>query len=440
MVRNQMNREIFVKLKQQLDVALNSNTSESLPELASALTEALRHLLPSTPVPPDALTPSLQALEDVWRKGQTPATPLPGTPEQQARLSRLLDDMAAVQNFTLSLAKGDLSQTLKASGAMAGGLKSLQASLRHVTWQTQKIAQGDFSQRIDFMGDFSRSFNTMTGNLAAARDDLQRRGEELAQANANLKAEIIERQLAEKLIQNLNGQLKQKIADLEEANQDLEAFSYSVSHDLRAPLRAIAGFAKMLEQDHGHLFDAESLRLLTVINDNARFMGKLIHDILGFTRLGRQQINKTTIDMTALTRAVIAELNDWGSQPAVKFTAAELPPAHGDQTMIRQVLVNLLTNAVKFTAPKASATIAMTGWRNGHETIYSVTDNGVGFDMRYADKLFSVFQRLHTNAEFEGTGVGLAIVHKIIQRHGGRVWAESQLNQGATFYFSLPGA
>ncbi len=282
---------------------------------------------------------------------------MPGRPEHQARLARLLTDVLAVQDFALSLAKGDLSPALKSKGAMAAGLKSLQASLRHVTWQTQMIAKGDLSQRIDFMGEFSESFNAMTRNLAAARDDLQRRGEELARANASLTTEIAERQGAEKLVQNLNCQLKQKIADLEEANQDMEAFSYSVSHDLRAPLRAIAGYARMLRQDHGHRFDAESLRLLTVISDNARLMGVLIEDILAFTRLGRQEIKKTSIDMTALSQTIFAELKGWEGDRVVHFTLKDLPPAQGDRTLIRQVLVNLLTNAFKFTSPKAVAAI-----------------------------------------------------------------------------------
>jgi signal transduction histidine kinase len=385
-----MNKEILVKLRDQLNEALSSETPEATSALADALAAAFVEPRPSSsPAPAAELGPALHALEDAWLKGQTPAAPLPGESPSQVRLHQLLDDVLAVQDFVLALAKGDLSPTLKATGAMAGGLKSLQANLRHLTWQTLKIAQGDFSQRVDFMGEFSESFNAMTRNLAAARADLQHRTEELAQANASLKAEIAERQSAEALVQNLNSQLKQKVADLQAANQDLEAFSYSVSHDLRAPLRAIGGYATILKKDHGHRLEAESLRLLTVIIDNARLMGTLIEDILAFTRLGRRELNKTPIDMTALTQSVVAELKGWEQGRALELTVKALPQAHGDRSLIRQVLVNLLTNALKFTAPKTGTAISLTGWIEDGENIYAVADNGVGFDMRYADKLCS---------------------------------------------------
>ncbi len=437
-----MNKESLVKLRNQLDAAITSSTPAAFADLAQGLTMTLQQLHRAGPpaTPDGALGLALQALEDAWLKGQAPTAPWPGVPSQQARLARLLDDILAVQKFTLSLAKGDLSPALQSKGAMAGGLKSLQASLRHLTWQTQMIAKGDFSQRIDFMGEFSESFNAMTRNLAAARDELKRHGEELARANASLKNEIAERQCAEQLVQELNCQLKEKVADLVAANQDMEAFSYSVSHDLRAPLRAIAGYARIFIQDHSHRLDAESHRLLTVISDNAQLMGKLIEDILAFARLGRQELKKSEIDMTALTQTVFAELKGWERERQVSLILQNLPPAYGDRTLIRQVLVNLLTNALKFSGPKADAAIALKGWNEDNDTIYAVADNGVGFDMKYVDKLFNVFQRLHLSSEFEGTGVGLAIVQKIIHRHGGRVWAEGQVNEGATFYFSLPRA
>ncbi|MFA5112576.1 MAG: histidine kinase dimerization/phospho-acceptor domain-containing protein, partial [Desulfobaccales bacterium] len=268
----------MAKLRQQLDAAMESGTPAAYAALAQALAEALRLLSRAHPaaVPGDELGPALLAIEDAWFKGTPPSAPLPGSPDRQAQLMRLLDEVMEVQAFAVCLAKGDLSPSLKVKGAMAGGLKSLQSSLRHLTWQTQRIATGDFSQRVDFMGEFSASFNAMTRNLAEARDQLKAHGEELARANASLRAEIAERHRAENLIQDLNRQLEHKVADLIEANKDMEAFSYSVSHDLRAPLRAIQGYARMLMEEHVEGLDAEGLRLLKVISHNARLMAKLI--------------------------------------------------------------------------------------------------------------------------------------------------------------------
>jgi len=308
----------------------------------------------------------------------------------------LLADILAAQAFALALSKGDLSPRLQAKGLMAGTLKALQANLRHLTWQTQMIAQGDFSQRVDFMGEFSESFNAMVHSLAEARDQL----------------------LA--------------------ANQDLEAFSYSVSHDLRTPLRAIEGFSRILLEDHGERLDAEGQRVLGIIIGNTRAMTKLIDDLLAFARSSRQEMKKTDVDMTGLSRKVAEELKVWVADRSLDLTVPDLPPGYGDPALLRQVLVNLLNNAIKFTAPKDPGLIEVGGLTSDLENIYYVRDNGVGFDMQQADKLFGVFQRLHEGSKFEGTGAGLAIVQRIIQRHGGRVWAEGRVNQGATLYFSLP--
>ncbi len=437
-----MNRESLAKLRQQVDAALESGTPEACAALALALAEALRRLGPahSGQAPGDELGAALQALEDAWFKGASPSAPLPGSPDWQAKLLGLLEEVLEVQAFAVSLAKGDLSPTLKVKGAMAGGLKSLQSSLRHLTWQTQRIATGDFSQRVDFMGEFSASFNAMTRNLAEARDQLKRHGEELAQANDSLRAEIAERRRGENLIQDLNRQLNRKVADLVEANKEMEAFSYSVSHDLRAPLRAIQGYARMLMQEHVHNLDAEGLRLLKVISRNAMLMAKLIEDLLAFARLGKQEIKKNHLDMTALAQNIFQKLLGWAPPREVQLTLKPLPPAQGDPALMNQVWVNLLSNALKFTGTREAALIEIGGRTEADEQIYYVKDNGVGFDMQYADRLFRVFHRLDPDSEFEGTGVGLAIVQKIIQRHGGRVWAEGKVKEGATFYFSLPRA
>ncbi len=217
----------------------------------------------------------------------------------------------------------------------------------------------------------------------------------------------------------------------------MEAFSYSVSHDLRAPLRAIDGFSRILLEEYGDKLDPEANRLLDVIRSNTSNMGRLIEDLLAFSRLGRQEMNPTTIDVRELAVAVMDELKSARTNRHVQEHIAELPPMRGDRAMIRQVFVNLLSNALKFTSTRDAAVIEIGQMVADGEDVYYVKDNGVGFDMQYADKLFGVFQRLHTPDEFEGTGVGLAIVHRIVHRHGGRVWAEGEVNAGATIFLSL---
>ncbi len=225
---------------------------------------------------------------------------------------------------------------------------------------------------------------------------------------------------------------------LRETNAELEAFSYSVSHDLRAPLRAIDGFARILLEDHGGQLDAEGRRVADVIRTNSQRMGALIDDLLTFSRLGRTELVAAEVDMQRLARAVVEEQQGAAGERTVEVTMGALPPARGDRPLLRQVLVNLIQNAFKFTRPRSPSRIELGSQGNGNETVYYVRDNGVGFDMRYAGKLFGVFQRLHRAEEFEGTGVGLAIVQRIVHRHGGRVWAEGAVDAGATFYFSLP--
>ena len=233
--------------------------------------------------------------------------------------------------------------------------------------------------------------------------------------------------------------LRQRTAQLEAANNELEAFSYSVSHDLRAPLRAIDGFSRMVLRDYAVLLPDDGQRRLQTVRDSAQHMGQLIDDLLAFSRLGRQQINQTHIDMEKLAHDVFNELKTQASGHKIKFTVAPLPATRGDKAMIRQVLVNLFLNAMKFTRTREKAVIECGYASQLDGGAYYVRDNGVGFDMQYVNKLFGVFQRLHSANEFEGTGVGLALVQRIVHRHGGRVWAESQVNQGTTFYFTIEG-
>ncbi len=261
-------------------------------------------------------------------------------------------------------------------------------------------------------------------------------------------ADITDRRQAENEVQSHHAELEEHVrsrtAELVIANKELEAFSYSVSHDLRAPLRAISGYGRMLIEDCQDRLSPEGTRLLSVIISETRRMGQLIDDLLAFSKVGRLPLQDSTeIDMTALVKSVFEELTTQNPQRVMELDLPPLPTARGDAAMLRVVWVNLLSNAVKFTArqPAARISIASCSANEGtanERTIYRVQDNGVGFDMQYASKLFGVFERLHTLAEFEGTGVGLALVQRIIQRHGGRVWADSSLGNGASFYFSLP--
>ncbi|TXT35793.1 MAG: Signal transduction histidine kinase [Comamonadaceae bacterium] len=263
--------------------------------------------------------------------------------------------------------------------------------------------------------------------------------------NEELVRDNSARRQAEAEITRLNAELEQRVrertVELENANKGLEAFSYSVSHDLRAPLRAIDGFSRMLEEDYQDKLDTEGLRLLNVVRTNTERMGVLIDDVLEFSRMGRRDMQASdSVDMNRLVGEITEELQSAAAGPALRFEIAELPLAQGDSAMIRQVLVNLLSNAVKFTRMQPQAIIVVGGQAQAGENLYFVKDNGVGFDMQYVEKLFGVFSRLHATDEFEGTGIGLAIVKRIIERHGGRVWAQGNVGEGATFYFTLPHA
>ena len=254
--------------------------------------------------------------------------------------------------------------------------------------------------------------------------------------------DITERKQAEakivELNRNLEGRVAERTIQLEAANKELEAFSYSVSHDLRSPLRAIGGFSRILLDDYTDKLDEEGKRLLNVVRENTQRMGQLIDDILKFSRSGRLELSFSEINMEKLAREVFEELQSSVDHNKLQLEIEAIPPSTGDRAMMRQVFVNLLSNAIKFSRFKEPAMIKVGASIKGGEAVYFVQDNGAGFDMQYVDKLFGAFQRLHSTNEFEGTGIGLAIVKRIITRHGGRVWAEGKVNEGATIYFALP--
>lgn len=296
-----------------------------------------------------------------------------------------------------------------------GLVKDYPLTLRHVS--------GTLTEVLYNASIYRNEEGEVAGVFAAARDITERKRaeDELARHRDHL----------EELV-------RARTDELEAVNHDLEGFAYSVSHDLRGPLRAIDGFSRQVLKHCVDQVDADGQRYLNLVRENTRKMSQLIDDILAFSRMGRLGINVAEVDMEALVRAAIEELTPalLGHEPVIDITP--LPPCQGDVSMLRQVWVNLLGNALKFTRPKAAPRVEVTAYIEDAEAVYCVKDNGVGFDMQYADKLFGVFQRLHGIEEFEGTGIGLAIVKRIITRLGGRVWAQGQVDQGATFCFALP--
>ena len=249
--------------------------------------------------------------------------------------------------------------------------------------------------------------------------------------------EIRARKLAEQHLKEVNRDLTRRTAELLEANSEMESFSYSVSHDLRAPLRQIGGYSHVLIQDYGPQLDGEARRYLEKVEEGARRMGRLVDELLGLSKLGRQELTLEDTSLDSLLQQVVEDLAPETAGRDVEWRIGELFSAECDPGLMKQVFVNLLSNAVKYTGKREHAVIEVgTTMQNGERIVF-VRDNGVGFEMQYVGKLFGVFQRLHKARDFEGTGVGLAIVQRIIRRHGGRIWAEAELDRGATFYFTL---
>jgi signal transduction histidine kinase len=281
---------------------------------------------------------------------------------------------------------------------------------------TQKLAAGDLTVRT---GPPYRS-----GEMGLLARDFDRMADAIQERDSRLKQAA--------------GELNRRLEELNAAYKELESFSYTVAHDLRAPLRGIGGFSRILLEENAEKLDEEGVRCLNIIQSDIKKMGNLIDDLLTFSRLGRREMRFARINMEELARSVFAKLREREPERNLQINFHPLPPGWGDRDMLRQVLENLFGNAFKFTRPKEVAVIEVGGEALKDGNIYCIRDNGVGFDMEYADKLFEVFQRLHPEPEFEGTGMGLAIVQRIIERHGGRVWAEGKVGEGTRFCFFLP--
>jgi light-regulated signal transduction histidine kinase (bacteriophytochrome)/HAMP domain-containing protein len=302
------------------------------------------------------------------------------------------------------------------------------------------VERRDYSLRVDKttddeIGVLVDSFNDLLAEVG-------RRTEALETTNRRLEQEAGERERAQRDLRDLAADLErgveERTAQLEAVNRELEGFSYSVSHDLRAPLRAVAGFANVLEEDYADRLDDEGRRLLGVVQSEAQRMGQLIDELLAFSRLGRKEMQIAEVDMTPLVQDTFERLAEHHSGAVPRLHLGTLPPCKGDPVLLGQVWANLLSNAMKFSSKREDPQIEVNAASDGGEHIYFVRDNGAGFDPRFQSKLFGVFQRLHSASEFPGTGVGLALVQRIVSRHGGRVWAESTPGEGATFYYTLP--
>ena len=290
--------------------------------------------------------------------------------------------------------------------------RNITRPLNKLTEAASAIAGGNYSSfvevdRGDELGKLARAFNSMAVQVRNAQQDMEKK--------------IIER-----------------TDQLETVNKELESFSYSVSHDLRAPLRAVNGYAQMLKEDYGAQLEPEASRRMNKIIDSAKKMGQLIDDLLAFSRLGRKELTKMNFSMNEMVSEIYEELKKNEDHRDITFNINNLPLSFADSITMKQVWINLISNSLKYAKRKEKTIIEIGSQIKEDEIIYYIKDNGAGFDMRYADKLFGIFQRLHSNEEFEGTGVGLAIVQRIISKHGGRIWAEGKVNEGATFYFSLP--
>ena len=292
-------------------------------------------------------------------------------------------------------------------------------------------------------GDLTQAKRDGTKVIVSSRWALRQPEPGRPVAVLEINTDITQRKQAEEQLRKANEELDTRVIertrDLEAANKELEAFAYSVSHDLRAPLRHLAGYAELLRKNAASILDEKCRRYTLMILESAQRMGTLIDDLLAFSRVGRAEIQKATVNLEHIAKDVLSEVRQETDGRDIVWKMSALPSMYGDRSMLRLVFVNLISNAIKFTRPRRQGVIEI-GSADGKpdDIVVFIRDNGAGFDMKYVDKLFGVFQRLHRTEDFEGTGIGLATVQRIIHRHGGKVWAEGAVNEGATFYFSVP--
>jgi len=359
---------------------------------------------------------------------------------QQASLLNLTHDSIFVRNMDFAITYWNLgAQELYGWAAEDAIGKHSNKLLQTVFPAPLEDIHAELLRTGRWEGELKRTTAQGTQVVVAARWALRR--DERARPVAILETsnDITERKRREQEIENLNLELGKRSTALETINKELEAFAYSVSHDLRAPLRHIAGFTELLQKKASTVVDEKSNRYMAMILDSAKRMGNLIHDLLAFSRIGRAETQKTLFSLTQLVREALIEVRQDAEGRNIAWKVGALPDFYGDRSMLRLVLVNLISNAIKFTRTRPQAEIEIgCANANGDDLVVFVRDNGVGFDMKYVNKLFGVFQRLHESAAFEGTGIGLATVQRIIHRHGGKVWAEGAVDSGATFYFSTP--
>ena len=353
---------------------------------------------------------------------------------QQEAIQRL-DPLIAARLAEL----GDGVEVRKRSGLLAG-VEAVTRANNGEKWMGQIAAQIEemrqtetqlLSRRLDTAAASARKIKVVIvcGNALAILI--------LLVAGFIIHRETSRRNRAEQNLKHVNERLERRTADLSETNIELESFAYSVAHDLRAPLRHIAGYSNVLVQDHGPQLDEEGLRYLGKIGDGAQEMGRLVDDLLSLSKIGRQQLALQKTPLDSILRQVVEDFAPECSGREVEWRIGALSSADCDPALMKQVFANLVSNALKYTRKREHAVIQVGQTKQNHERVIFVRDNGVGFDMQYVGKLFGVFQRLHKARDFEGTGVGLAIVQRIIRKHGGRIWAEAQLDQGATFFFTV---